>query len=499
MANPFTLVVFGASGDLTRRKLIPAIFNLYCEGLLAEGTSVVGFARSDKTDESFRHELWEATRDHLMCRGESVNEKGWSQFASRLHYLQGAYDNKADYESLKRKVQELAGQSPNSGNCLFYLATPPASFVPIVRQLEQSGLARKGSPDAPWSRIVIEKPFGRDLQSAHSLNEEIRSAFEERQVFRIDHYLGKETVQNILVLRFANSIFEPIWNHKYVDHVQITVSETLGTERRGSYYDQTGAIRDIVQNHVMHLLCLVAMEPPGALTAEAIRNEKVQVLDALRPVSPQCAAGSVVLAQYAAGTIDGHPVVGYRDEPDVQPDSTTETFAAMKVFIDNWRWAGVPFYLRTGKRLSKRCTEISVHFKSVPQILFNRHPSGPLGPNVLAMRIQPDEGISLEFQVKLPGPAMNIKPLKMDFGYQDSFGSSPPDAYQRLLLDAAGGDATLFTRSDEIEAAWRFISPILQGCRQQGAKAIASYRAGTWGPDDANALIAADGNRWRLK
>ncbi|MCD4823595.1 MAG: glucose-6-phosphate dehydrogenase, partial [Phycisphaerae bacterium] len=443
--DPFTLVVFGASGDLTRRKLLPAIFKLWCQELLPAATTIIGFARSDKTDESFRRELRESISQSLTCNGEGVDDEMWASFASRIFYHRGAYDNPADFAALAGRIERQAADDGVPGNCVYYLATPPASFAPIVEQLGLAGLARKAQ-DSPWARIVIEKPFGRDLQTARQLNASLQSVFDERQIFRIDHYLGKETVQNIMVLRLANSIFEHLWNHKYIDHVQITVAESLGVGRRGGYYDQAGALRDMVQNHMMHLLCLVAMEPPVALTAEAIRNEKVKVLSALRPIPLECAANGVVRGQYTAGRIDGEDFSGYRQTPGVSDKSPAETFVAFKAYVDNWRWAGVPFYLRTGKCLPRRCTEISIHFRDVPQVLFNRPPAGPLPPNVLTIRIQPNAGISLEFQAKVPGPAMNIKPLKMDFGYEESFGAVPPEAYERLLLDAAVGDATLFTR-----------------------------------------------------
>jgi glucose-6-phosphate 1-dehydrogenase len=493
---PFALVVFGASGDLAHRKLIPSFFGLDCAGLLPEKAWVIGFARSEMTDEAFRASVRESAC--LRCGGAELDEAGWRRFSARLHYHRGGYDDAASFRLLRERIEQMTAAAGVPANCLFYLATPPGTFVPIVRQLKAAGLAREGQPARPWSRIVIEKPFGTDADSARALNVEIRAAFREGQIFRIDHYLGKETVQNLMVLRFANSIFEPIWHQKYVDHVQITVSETLGAEGRGGYYDQAGAIRDIVQNHMMHLLCLVAMEPPVSLGADAIRSEKVKVLQALRPISPECAANGVVRAQYVAGSIDGERVPGYRELPDVADGSLTETYAAFKAFVDNWRWSGVPFYLRTGKRLPERRTEISIHFRPVPQVLFNIPPTGPLAPNVLVVRVQPNEGISLDFQVKAPGAAMRIQRLKMDFNYAESFGSAPPEAYQRLLLDAALGDATLFTRDDEVESAWRFVSPILEGCAMQPPGRLAPYEAGTWGPKEADALIAADGNRWHL-
>ena len=497
--DPFALVVFGASGDLTSRKLVPAVFRLFCDGLLPDGTSIVGYARSNKTDRSFRDELRESTRASLTCTGRPVDDKTWAKFASRIHYHRGSYDSPDDFALLKRRLEDLAAQNNTPCNCLYYLATPPEMFEPIVLQLGRAGVAGTGAGDGQWPRIVIEKPFGHDLRSARELNRCVQSVFDESQIFRIDHYLGKETVQNIMVLRFANSIFEHLWSHDYVDHVQITVAESLGVGSRGGYYDRAGALRDMVQNHMMHLLCLVAMEPPVALTPDAVRNEKVKVLSALRRIPPECAANAVVRAQYAAGRIDGAVVRAYRQTPGVRRNSGTETFVTFKACVDNWRWAGVPFYLRTGKCLPRRCTEISIHFKDVPRVLFNRPPAGPLPPNVLAIRVQPDEGISLEFQVKGPGPAMDIKPLQMDFSYRESFGSPPPDAYERLLLDAAIGDATLFARCDEVEAAWQFVSPVIEGCSQDNRHNILEYPAGTWGPREADDLIRADGRQWHLR
>ena len=496
MPQPFTLVIFGASGDLTRRKLVPAFFGLHCQGLLPAETSILGYARSDKTDESFRAELRQSTRATLTCEGLPMDDAGWDEFATRLHYQSGAYDAADDFLTLAERIEALSAGTDRPVTCLYYLATWPDLFGPIAEQLAASGLARKG--DAAKARIIVEKPFGRDVRTARALNDQLRAAFDEEQIFRIDHYLGKETVQNIMVLRFANSVFEHLWNHDFVDHVQITVAESLGVGSRGGYYDRAGALRDMVQNHMMHLLSLVAMEPPISLTAKAIRSEKVKVLRALRPIRPDCCADGLVRAQYTSGTVDGQAVDGYRQSEGVADDSATETFVAFKAHVDNWRWAGVPFYLRTGKCLPRRCTEISIHFQDVPKVLFNRPPTGPLTPNVLTVRVQPDEGMSLEFQVKAPGPAMNVNPLKMDFSYAEAFGSAPPNAYERLLLDAAVGDATLFTRSDEVSAAWEFVAPMIERCSQPGLAPLAQYPAGTWGPRQADELIEADGRQWNL-
>jgi glucose-6-phosphate 1-dehydrogenase len=484
-AEPFTLIIFGASGDLTARKLIPAVYNLFKESLLPEKFSIIGFARHEYNDDSFRRHLRQGLTKYLSA--EKVAEESWQRFAQNIYYNQGNYDNPPDYQSLKQTIEQKAHAKNIPTNCLFYLATPPAAVTTIVGQLRQAGLARRNSEKLPWSRLIVEKPFGHDLDSARKLNHTIKTAFHENQIYRIDHYLGKETVQNLLVFRFANMIFEPIWNHNYIDHVQITVSETLGVEGRGAYYERSGALRDIVQNHMMHLLCLVAMEAPNSLDAVSVRNEKVKVLKTLRPIPPECAANGVVRAQYD----------GYLAEAGVAPNSTTETYVAFKAFVDNWRWSEVPFYLRTGKRMPTRITEIGIHFKPIPNILFNAPKFGPMTPNILAIRIQPNEGISLQFQVKEPGLGMKIDPYKMDFSYSQAFGKEPPDAYERLILDAGLGDSTLFTRDDEVEAAWTFVEPILLGCSQQPKK-LPSYPAGSWGPKEADDLIAKDSRFWHL-
>jgi glucose-6-phosphate 1-dehydrogenase len=498
VAEPLTLVVFGASGDLTRRKLMPAIYQLWCQGLLDERSTILGYARSDKSDASFRQELRASTLEAASRAGKPIDDAAWARFASRLFYQRGSYDDASDFAALRQRLETLANDNNVPGHCMYYLATPPGAFMSVVHQLDQAGLARRGQA-LPWARIVVEKPFGRDLQGARQLNTQIQGVFDEQQVYRIDHYLGKETVQNILVLRFANSIFEHLWSSAFISHVQITVAESVSVGQRGGYYDHAGALRDMVQNHMMQLLCLVAMEPPNALTPEAVRNEKVKVLETLRPIPADCAGDQIVRAHYTAGTAGGVEVPGYLQTPGVAADSSTETFVAFKAYIDNWRWAGVPFYLRTGKCLPRRCTEISVHFMEVPRVLFNRPPAGPLAPNVLRIQVQPDESIALEFQVKAPGPAMDIRPLVMDFDYEESFGDDPPTAYERLLLDAATGDATLFTRSDEVEAAWQYVTPIIEGCTGERGANLRAYVAGTWGPDAADDLIEADGHRWHLR
>ncbi|HUV38301.1 MAG TPA: glucose-6-phosphate dehydrogenase [Planctomycetota bacterium] len=490
--DPFTLVIFGASGDLTHRKLVPAVYGLFVDGLLPETFSLVGCARTRQDRETFLDSLRASLRQ--SSRGDAYDETTWRAFASRVRYCAGSYD----VEGLRTLKAELDGAGLAAGNVLYDLATPPVVFAPVAEALRDLGLVHDDRPDGPWSRIIVEKPFGRDLDSARDLNRTLRSAFSENQIFRIDHYLGKETVQNILVLRFANAIFEPIWNQKYVDHVQITVSESMGVEGRGGYYDRAGALRDILQNHMMHLLCLVAMEPPVALEADAVRDEKVKLLRALRTIPCECFGENVVRAQYAAGTSKGQPVSGYLSEEGVAPGSSTETFVALKTFVDNWRWEGVPFYLRTGKRLAARVTDVSIHFKPIPRVLFGAAGHGQLEPNQLGIRIQPDERISLKFQVKVPGPAMEVRPHRMDFGYAEAFGREPPDAYERLLLDAALGDATLFIRDDEVLAAWSFVNPLLEACEREQGRRLPTYRAGSWGPVEADRLIETDGRKWEM-
>ncbi len=492
--DPFSMVIFGATGDLTRRKLIPAMYKLYLEKLLPEKFSIVGFARRDYTDESFRDFVMESIESML---NRKLDESTWSKFAQNLYYHQANLDDQDGYDALRGRLESLSAEKQMPENYLFYLSTQPRYFSPISAHLGEAGLSHKGKHQKPWSRIIIEKPFGRDLDSALDLQSDVVKSFDESQIYRIDHYLGKETVQNILVLRFANSIFEPIWNNKYVDNVQITVAETLGVEGRADYYEKSGALRDIVQNHQMQLLSLVGMEVPMSLHADAVRDEKVKVVKALQPFTEESVQTDVVRAQYAAGVYGEDKVPGYLHEPGVANDSVTETFVAFKTYIDNWRWAGVPFYMRAGKRLPSRVTEIAIHFKQIPNILFNNAPFGPMDPNVLVLRIQPDESIMMQFQVKYPGPAMKIKPLKMDFSYSDTFCKEPPEAYERLLLDAALGDSTLFTRSDEVMASWDFFKPVLDSAEEPGI-ILPSYRAGTWGPKESDQLLSRDGRKWEI-
>ncbi len=491
--DPAILVIFGVTGDLARRKLMPALYNLARENLLPARFAVVGFARSDWDDEKLRAEMRKAVE--AFSRTPLIGPV-WDAFAQHLYYFKSHYDDVEGFRRLAVRLKELDAQYNIPGNRLHYVATPPVVFEDIIHNLGMAELNRPASPEG-WVRIVIEKPFGTDLESAKRLNARVNEVFHEEQVFRIDHYLGKETVQNLLAFRFANSIYEPLWNQKYIDHVQITVAESVGVEARAGFYDQTGALRDMVQNHMMQLLSLMAMEPPVALEADAVRDEKVKVLRAIKRLTPAEIPKVVVRGQYGPGAINGRPVPGYRQEPGVAPNSTTETYVAMKLEIDNWRWAGVPFYLRTGKRLPKKISEIAVYFRSPPQLLFEGQLNHGFTTNVLAIQIQPNEGISLTFNAKIPGSEMRIRPVVMDFRYGSSFGMSTPEAYERLLLDAWQGDATLFIRADEVEESWRLLTPVLETWAQMPPPDFPNYPAGTWGPSEADVLLALDGRRWR--
>ena len=490
--QPCAIVIFGATGDLAHRKLIPALYNLAADGELPPAVTVIGFARRPKKDDEFRDEMAEATKQFSR---QQVRGEIWKTFAQSLFYHQSEFDDEKGYQSLAQRLDQVDKERGTRGNRLFYFAAAPEQFEPILKNLKAAGLnkAKEGS----WARVIIEKPFGRDLASARRLNQVVREAFSEDQTYRIDHFLGKETAQNILVLRFANAIFEPIWNARYIDHVQITAAETLGVEARGGYYDTAGALRDMVQNHMLQLLCLVAMEPPTDLAADSIRDEKVKVVRSLRRYAPQEVRKFVVRGQYTAGAVSGKPVVGYREEEKVNPHSETETYVTLRMLVDNWRWSDVPIYVRVGKRLPKSATEISVHFKKAPMVLFNRD-STALDQNVLVIRIQPDEGISLRMMAKIPGTSLRIEPVKMDFHYGTSFGKASPEAYERLLLDAMSGDPTLFARRDEVEEAWSFIDPIEHAWSQkENAPPLCFYPAGSWGPEEADELLARDGRTWR--
>lgn len=492
MPQPCTVVIFGATGDLTHRKLIPALYNLAADGDLPSSLTVVGFARRDKTDDVFRKELEDDTRKFSR---QSVQDELWKSFASRIFYHRSEFGDAEGYKSLARRMEEIDAQFGTRGNRLFYLSVAPSEFEVILENLNQSGLNK--SPTGGWSRVIVEKPFGYDLATARALNTVVNNTFAEADTFRIDHFLGKETAQNIMVLRFANAIFEPLWNNRYIDHVQITASEPLGVEGRGPYYEGSGALRDMVQNHLLQLLCLTGMEPPTDLSADSVRDEKVKVVRSLRPLRGEDVAANVIRGQYAAGAINGKNVVAYREEDRVNPQSMTESFVALRLNIDNWRWANIPFYIRVGKRLPKGGTEIAVQFKAAPQVLFNKAGS-EVGANVLVIRIQPDEGISLRMQAKIPGTALRIEPVKMDFHYGTSFGKASPEAYERLLLDAMSGDATLFARRDEVEQAWTFIDEIENAWHKSPTPPpLTFYPAGSWGPKEADEMIEKDGRAWR--
>ena len=490
------VVIFGASGDLAHRKLMPALYNLACGRALPAGSLVVGVARREKTDAGFRAEMKQAVSS--FSRRKPIDETLWADFERGISYVRGSVTDAATFEALRAHLEKADAERGSTRSRLFYLAMPPDEFGPIVEGLRRARLVApvgRETADGFWTRVVFEKPFGHDIESARALNATIASAFDESQVFRIDHYLGKETVQNMLVFRFANSLFEPVWGRQHVDHVQITVAEDIGIETRGKFYEQTGITRDIVENHVMQLLCLTAMEPPISLSADAVRDEKVKVLRSLRRLEASEVRRSVVRGQYARGVVRGEEAAAYREEPDVSPASTVETYVAMKVLVDNWRWSGVPFYVRAGKRLARRVTEIAVVFREVPHTLF-RAPDGGITPNVLAVRVQPDEGIALRFISKEPGQQTILRDVAMDFRYGTTFGSNTPEAYERLLLDAMRGDATLFTRGDEIEEQWAFIDPVLASWAQEG-QPPPQYAAGSWGPEQADAVLARDGRRWR--
>ncbi len=493
-ADACAIVIFGASGDLTKRKLLPALYNLALSRVLPGNFAVVGVARRKKTDDEFRAEM----RDGIakFSRRKPIDESVFRDFERGIAYVAGEFGNPKTYIDLAERLAKLDLERGTQQNRLFYLAVPPAEFGIIVQGLREAKLVSDAGLVAPWTRVVFEKPFGHDLASARDLNDTIAAVFRERQVFRIDHYLGKETVQNLLVFRFANSMFEPLWSREHVDHVQITVAEDIGVEGRGKFYEQTGVTKDIVENHLMQLLCLTAMEPPISLSADAVRDEKVKVLRSLRPFEPSRVAENVVRGQYGRGFVRAEEVPAYREEPDVAKDSAVETFVAMKVMVDNWRWGGVPFYVRAGKRLARRVTEIAVQFKKVPHPLFHA-PDGGIAPNVLALRIQPDEGIAVRFTTKEPGQHTVLRDVAMDFRYGAAFGSSTPEAYERLLLDAMRGDATLFTRRDEVEEQWAYMDRVFDAWRAAGAIPPPGYAAGGWGPDAAHDLLARDGRRWR--
>jgi glucose-6-phosphate 1-dehydrogenase len=488
--QPCSIVIFGATGDLTHRKLIPALYNLAADGELPPAVTVTGFARRPKSDDDFRKEMEEATRKFSR---QAVRDEIWKTFSQSLFYHQSDFADENGYRTLADRLAKIDKERGTRGNRLFYFAVAPEQFEPILKHLKAVGLNR--AAEGSWARVIVEKPFGTDLPSARELNRVVSNSFSEEQTYRIDHFLGKETAQNILVLRFANAIFAPLWNRRYMDHIQITAAETLGVEGRAGYYEGAGALRDMVQNHLLQLLCLVAMEAPTDLSADSIRDEKVKVIRSLRHFTPDQVAANVVRAQYAEGTINGQPVPAYRKEEKVDPKSMTDTFVALRLHIDNWRFWNVPIYMRVGKRLPKSATEISVHFKKAPMVLFNKETNEA---NVLVIRIQPDEGISLRIQAKMPGTSFRIEPVKMDFHYGTSFGKASPEAYERLLLDAMSGDATLFARRDEVEQAWAFVDVIEHAwAEKKDPPGLFFYPAGSWGPEEADDLLVRDGRTWR--
>ncbi len=490
--DPCVIVLFGATGDLAHRKVLPALYQLRRTNLLPHEFRLVAIGRRPYDDATFRAEIGAS----LEANSRIPVEPGLrDEFLGRISYLQGDFGEPAAYDRLGARLDTIDAEGGTAGNRLYYLATQPSAFMEIVAQLGRAGLDHE-IHGGGWRRIVIEKPFGRDLDSAKRLNREVGKVFRESQVYRIDHYLGKETVRNLLVFRFANGIFEPLWNRRYVDHVQITVAESIGVEARGSFYEETGAVRDFLQNHLMQLMSLVAMEPPATFEADALRDEKVKVLRAIAPLGPDDVRADIVRGQYGPGWVAAEAVVGYRGEPEVDPASETETFVAARFTIDDWRWAGVPFYVRSGKRLPKRATEIAVQFKAVPHRLFKDTAADP-EPNLLAMRIQPDEGILLRFGAKVPGLGIDVRAVNMDFTYGSAFSVDSPDAYETLILDALLGDASLFTRADEVEEAWGIVSPIIDAWAGESAPAFPDYEAGSWGPAAADELLARDGRRWR--
>jgi glucose-6-phosphate 1-dehydrogenase len=492
-AEPCVIVIFGASGDLTKRKLVPALYRLVQERLLPAEFAIVGLARTEMTSEDFCARMKEAVEE--FSEAKSVDEEVWNSFAQGIHYLTADINNPEDYRKLSELLAQVDSERGTQGNRLFYLSVAPKFYGEAVKQLGEHGLAKPEGKG--WVRVIVEKPFGTDLETARALNRELLEYLDESQIYRIDHYLGKETVQNLLVFRFANGIFEPLWNRQYIDHVQLTNAEMVGVEGRGGYYETAGVVRDMIQNHVFQVLSLVAMEPPVNLGSEAVRDEKIKAMEAARAFTPERVRAECVRGQYGPGSIAGQPVPGYRQEADVAVDSTTETFAMLMMYFDNWRWAGVPFYIRSGKRLPKRVTEIAIQFKAAPLPLFGEAME-QMTPNQLIIRIQPDEGITLRFAAKVPGQVTNIRDVNMDFRYGASFGIQLAEAYERLLLDCILGDSTLYARKDMTERGWELVMPILDEWAATKDKVnFPNYEAGTWGPKESHDLIEKDGRRWR--
>jgi glucose-6-phosphate 1-dehydrogenase len=491
--DPSTLVLLGATGDLAHRKVVPALYQLWRTNLLPHEFVVLAIGRRDYDDEALRAEYRASLEKY--SRVLPLDEAAWRSFSSRIRYQRCDFGDAAGFDRLAKVLEEIDREQNSRGNHLYYLATQPSAFADIVAQLGRVGLDHERH-EGGWRRIVIEKPFGHDLQSAIRLNREVGKVFRESQVYRIDHYLGKETVRNLLVFRFGNGIFEPIWNRRHIDHVQITVAESIGVENRGAFYEETGASRDFLQNHLLQLMSLVAMEPPATFEADALRDEKVKVIRAIGDMVPDKVRNDVVRGQYGPGWVAGNQVPGYRQEPEVDRQSETETYISAHLEVDDWRWSGVPFYLRTGKRLPKRATEIAIQFKEVPHRLFRDSAVEP-DPNLLAIRIQPDEGIMLRFGAKVPGLGIDVRSVNMDFTYGSAFSVDSPDAYETLILDALLGDASLFTRADEVEGAWAIVTPIIEEWATEPAPDFPNYEAGTWGPEEADELLAREGRRWR--
>ena len=491
--EPCSIVIFGASGDLTSRKLIPALYQLFVAKQLPDPLRIIGFARREKSDEAWRQELREALQKFSRTKVDPVQ---WEAFKVNLHYSQGDFSDPEAYERLAKQLTGF-GNEQLRRNLLCYLATSPSQFAEVIEHLRDAGLVVKGEASPFWQRIVVEKPFGHDLVSAKQLNAELTRYANEKQIFRIDHYLGKETVQNILIFRFSNAIFEQLWNRQSVDHVQITVSEQVGVGTRGGYYEEAGAIRDMVQNHLLQVLALVAMEPPASLEAETVRDEKVKLLKSIRILDPSQVETAVVRGQYTAGAVNGEARPAYRQEQKVRRDSTVETFVALKFFVDNWRWAGVPFYLRTGKNMPFSASEVRVQFRPPPHVLFAAQCGPKLDANAITLRLQPNEGITLRFNGKIPGTSMQLRPVRMHFSYDAEFGAYTPEAYERLLLEALAGDATLFIRRDEVETAWSIVDPIRQAWDNHPLTEREFYPAGTWGPEPSDELLKVRGHAWR--
>ncbi len=493
-AEPCTIVIFGASGDLTARKLIPALYHLFSEKQLPAPTRIIGFARREKSDAAWRADL--KLDVEKFSRTKKVDPAVWDAFAANVFYCQGEFSDAAAYEKLATQIASSSHEGLKN-NLLFYLSISPSQFGEVVEHLHLAKLVRKDTTGPGWQRVVVEKPFGHDLASAQKLNSELTRYVHEKQIFRIDHYLGKETVQNILMFRFSNSIFEQLWTRQSVDHVQVTVSEKLGVGSRGGYYEEAGALRDMVQNHILQVLALVAMEPPVSLEAEAVRDEKVKLLKSIRVLDPSQVATNVVRAQYTEGVLDGQARLAYRQETKVKPGSNVETYVAARLFIDNWRWSGVPFYIRTGKNLPLSASEVRVQFRPTPSVLFAAQCGSKLDANAITLRLQPNEGITLRFNGKIPGTSMQLRPVRMHFSYDSEFGAYTPEAYERLLLEAVEGDATLFIRRDEVETAWGIVDPIRKGWGEEDMTEREFYAAGTWGPVAADQLLSVRGHNWR--